>query len=269
MQRPSALQAATEADRQLHLADLLSSALLVRTDAAGDTWAQTVVALADARSATLRPAHVMLNRWGARAWSGTGLATALLLSITTVSLRSTSTRATGALTGLETKAPANDSVDDRPVLMLSASRPPHAEPPPALETSNPSESEDHRSATDKHLHVTGEQPHANRDTRSGDGSSSASTDPPGSLPPIPDSGTSAESESHEGSPGAGTGNPAHDPSKAGTSSTSAGAGKASPRTPPWQSASWSADVRRAHESIERGDVPDTVRDLLREYFDRP
>jgi hypothetical protein len=37
---------------------------------------------------------------------------------------------------------------------------------------------------------------------------------------------------------------------------------------PWQSSDWPDDARRAQNLIESGQVPDSRRDLVREYFER-
>src|SRR5213080_2065274 len=65
--RPSAMDAAAEADRQLELADLLGSALC-SLRYAGDPWHGAVVAVAEQRCAALSPSSVVLHRLGARAW---------------------------------------------------------------------------------------------------------------------------------------------------------------------------------------------------------
>jgi hypothetical protein len=69
-----------EADRQLRLGDLLSTAWSVRGDA-GEPWRQTVANLADAACRAARPSEVLLRRWGARAWGAISLSTALLLVV--------------------------------------------------------------------------------------------------------------------------------------------------------------------------------------------
>ncbi len=80
--RPSRLDAAMEADRQLDLADLLGTAISAgggRTS--NDPWQRTVVALAEARCRRHKPSEVLLNRFGARAWGGIGLAAALVFTL--------------------------------------------------------------------------------------------------------------------------------------------------------------------------------------------
>ena len=77
--RPGMMDAAVEADRQLGLADLLSTALAsMRSE---DPWARSVVAVAEARVRTLSPGAVVLRRYGGRAWGGIGLSAALVLTL--------------------------------------------------------------------------------------------------------------------------------------------------------------------------------------------
>src|SRR5688500_12027143 len=66
--RPTRLESAMDADRQLGLADLLGTALAIERDAAADAedgWARSVRAIAEARCAEARPSSVIVNRLGA------------------------------------------------------------------------------------------------------------------------------------------------------------------------------------------------------------
>src|SRR5688500_16527219 len=82
---PSDVDAATEADRQLGLADLLATALAVRDSADSDPWAGAVLATADVRCGTLSPSTVVLHRLGGRAWAGVGLAASLVITLASLS----------------------------------------------------------------------------------------------------------------------------------------------------------------------------------------
>src|SRR4051794_29991151 len=86
--RPTRLAAAAEADRQLGLADLLSTALSVGArpresdrDATALPWLQTVTALADAACRSHTPSQVILRRRSARAWTGIALSAALATTV--------------------------------------------------------------------------------------------------------------------------------------------------------------------------------------------
>src|SRR3954454_7289371 len=97
--RPRLLDAATEADRQLGLADLLGTALTAGHHLVNDQpdpWAASVLAAAKARCRTLAPSAVALNRLAARAWGGIGLATALLLTLAMLACSPADSRAARA-----------------------------------------------------------------------------------------------------------------------------------------------------------------------------
>jgi hypothetical protein len=74
---PSIFQAAAEADQQLELADLLTTALQLES-VTSDVMISPMLAMADARSEQFSPSAVVLNRFGVRAWGG------IVLSVMTV-----------------------------------------------------------------------------------------------------------------------------------------------------------------------------------------
>ncbi len=86
IKRPTELGVAAEADRQLHLDDLLGTALLVLRGDTSDGWSQNVVALADSACARLSPGTLLMNRLGARTWGGIGVSAALLMTLGVMSL---------------------------------------------------------------------------------------------------------------------------------------------------------------------------------------
>ena len=93
--RPTLLAAAMEADRQLGLHDLLGTALLACTQdgAMASGWRQAVAAMAQEHCRHLRPSQIVLRRLGARAWSGIGLSTALVLTLGLLTSQPMETRA--------------------------------------------------------------------------------------------------------------------------------------------------------------------------------
>ena len=42
-----------------------------------------------------------------------------------------------------------------------------------------------------------------------------------------------------------------------------------PKPAPWEAAGWPDDARHARDAIDAGRVPDSRRDLVRDYFERP
>jgi hypothetical protein len=88
---PTTFEAASEADRQLGLHDLLGTILLTRgTD---EAWLHAVAATADDRCGRLQPRDVLVAKLGLRAWSGIGLSAALLLTLSLLSTRPADARA--------------------------------------------------------------------------------------------------------------------------------------------------------------------------------
>src|SRR6185312_16176939 len=91
--RPTADDAASEADRQLDTADLLSTAYSVRHSS--DPWAAAVRISANQWARRTNPSAVILNRLGARAWGGIGLATMLLVVLSFFPTYAVPTQAAG------------------------------------------------------------------------------------------------------------------------------------------------------------------------------
>jgi hypothetical protein len=110
--RPQRMQAATEADRQLRLADLLGSALAVPDTA---DWADLIRSQADAVCRRLSPSDVVLSRLGVRVWGGAGLASALLCALALLP--------TSATTSLARQSDSGTIVNSTPELMQAASLP--------------------------------------------------------------------------------------------------------------------------------------------------
>lgn len=286
LRRPTLYDAAAEADRQLELSDLLATALAAR--ASVDPWQRAVVAMADARCATLKPNAVVLHRFGGRAWGGIALATALVLTL-------------GLLSVTPAEAPARDArpEDDQATALAAAETDP--EPPGRRDellsaahdraAASPREylpqdasesgrgamaSDDADPAPPRAVHDAS----ASRRTADagGVGSASASsvtrrTQPAPAPAPspraregiddptAPTAGGGRMSEAH---PDAGA---AASSSVTSSSAAAPGAGRQSP-VPPWRSPSWPTDVAAAEQAVRSGRVGDGYRDVLRAYFRR-
>jgi hypothetical protein len=91
--RPTRMAAATEADRQLKLHDLLGTVLSIGEVKKIDEWQSVIVASCENRVAGLRPSDVLVARLGLRAWGGVGVATALLLTLSILTARPADLRA--------------------------------------------------------------------------------------------------------------------------------------------------------------------------------
>jgi hypothetical protein len=266
VRRPDRMSAATEADRQLGLAELLSSALTMRDRASTDAWATVLLATAEARCRTLSPNDVILNRLGARAWGGIGLAAALVL---TLGLMSANPRTTVAVT-----PPGADAASMRDVAQSNANETAGhsrgAQPRHDLDRRGrsidesrtdmaPGESANGRSAAQRSTAAS---------ESAGGGGLATSHAPAASASPHAPTDTASHA-AQQGDPVAGgraagsASIPPSDDAHAGSSLTPA-VGE-SP-APPWQSASWPAQRDEALSAVRDGRVPDAYQDLVRAYF---
>jgi hypothetical protein len=274
--RPNLMAAAMEADRQLGWSDLLSSAIAVRGTASVDSWAAAVMAEADLRSRGVSPASVVLNRLGARAWGGIGLATALIVVLGLIPTYPTSTQAGDTSSARATTLIAPDGAESRSLPQSRGDRR-HTldEQEPEDRARNrmneaelatksqgdkalgPSGDNSHHQATaaDPNGHGTGaSQSHVSNNPRSA--LSDAATHARASSGGVPAAGGVGESSANHYTGGAASGNAAGAPSR-------------SAQVPPWQSSDWPANAQRAGHAIDSGEIPDSYRDVVREYFDRP
>ncbi len=75
--RPTPQRVAMEADRQLKLSDLLSTALACRET--NEPWGNVVIAQADRKAKEIGANDIILQRLGVRAWGGIGVTTAIAI----------------------------------------------------------------------------------------------------------------------------------------------------------------------------------------------
>jgi hypothetical protein len=282
--RPTVLQAAVEADRQLDLADLLATALTVAPrpresdrDAGAAPWLQTVFTAADEACHRHAPSQVILHRLGGRAWGGIALAASLVLTVATLTTQEPAARASLAPSPLVGRSigPTTHVTQGMQQAATAARAPQRSRSPgagPESEGNRPSVG----SASD-----TGDSPGAAAsgggrstgspgDAGSGGGTGRARTPSENpSLPPLAPSPASPQAGSLPGTGAAG-----------GSETRPAEGGRASGRTVapdgtrahkpvPWESPAWPDDARRAGEAIRAGQVPDARRGLVRDYFERP
>ena len=278
--RPSMLQAAVEADRQLDLDDLLGTALAARDGADADAWARTVLAIADARCRALSPARVVLNRYGARAWGGIGLAVAFVLTLGVLSTSPTRSDANLPDSAGEGSARSAAAAEVRDSTMASR------DPSEGSRVEAPRAAED-RAIID--LRVSEQQREKARNNpqvaRSGSdaasdmvsqrsnsvGARSSSDDAAGDPERL--NAVGAGGLTPDGELTAGGGETANTPATDGASLEGGGmtAGRAlgsRGASAPWASPSWSARRDAALRAVGDGRVPDGYRDVVREYFRR-
>jgi len=262
-QRPTLLETAVEADRQLALHDLLGTAItLSRCAHADDATRAAIAAAADERCRRLAPSRMVLNQLGARAWAGIGLANALVLTLSLMSAAPTPTTAHGSNDELARANRTDLRPDDRTPSGSS----------PALPTSvarrAPTHSGDELRTAEPDGAVDGPRSSRHPGTSaatSGDGSASASqTDQfPSAVPRSMSTGRDPATGTIPAG-GAGIASPSNDANdRAADGITRAARFPA----PPWRAATGDADRARALRDVERGAVPDRYREMIRAYFD--
>jgi len=274
--RPSTFAAAMEADCQFGWADLMSSALATGSRSSDDLWVVTLMAIADAHCRGVLPSAVVLNRLGARAWGGIGLATALVIVLgllPTYAIPSqaqehqNSSQSRGAEAELpkslqsdisqsvSRRTPRQEDPDDPNASRMNDVTPP-SRAPGALNSTARDQQNANASATDPN----------------GRGSGASHSD---SLPS--DHLKSTQTATHLRN-GSGNGIPSGGAGESGmtrgndseASGQAAGANRdVSRKTPPWQSTEWAAQSQRALHAVDAGSVPDAYRDVVRGYFERP
>ena len=274
MTRPTLLSAAMEADRQLEWADLLSSALTTRR-ANGDPWVAAMAAAADARCRRTAPSSVILNRLGARAWGGIGLATALVIVLGLLPTYAAPTRAgDSAADSRDLLASAQLAESQNPMRStLPARRTPREQEPAESDASRlghdgPDSQQQARNSETAGNDSARRQAESSDPNGHGTGASHSDVRDPGSLSSSPN-GTHARAVRNSGEASVGVGESSSDQLAARGSSTGS-AGSTSPKVsvPPWSSSQWPQRAQHARQLLDSGQVPDAYRDLVREYFDR-
>ena len=276
--RPTRLAAATEADRQLALSDLLGTATAVGAEP-NDPWVRTVLALADDRCRTRFPSQVILNRLGARAWGGIGLAAAFVLTVAAftsqpVDLRASSQRpAASRPTTPDPRLPGVDrSARETPRPRRSPG--PRESPPPGMQAPVKSaDLPDSRPSEPTNPPTDGRSTTSTNNNGVGGGAARAQAPrPPEPATPSPDTDRTVTpppdgvTDPAGGSGRAATTRPTRGSADLGGTTTTRDPGP--DRLPPWRSDTWPAAASAAEEAVRTGRVPDAYRDLVRDYFDR-
>jgi len=270
--RPTVLQAAVEADRQLDLDDLLGTIVQLGTNSVESAWRESVAAFAENQCRSLKPSAVIVNRLGLRAWAGVGILGALLLTFAALTARP------GDVTAASSSALA--------YVPVNSSQPPDAAPAnasgePAPATARPpgpggTDDDSHRGfpqnrpddSTGGSNARQNPQSHSSA-TGSSPGNGVAVTPAPKPSAEWPQSQNISGEISHAGGVAAGAGR--SDPGAGIPGDTNAAiAASAEPgaHPAPWTTPGWPADAEAAQNSINAGRVPDADADLVRDYFQR-
>lgn len=271
--RPGVLRTVMEADRQLRLADLLSTAWAVR-GSAGEPWRATVTHLADAACRAARPSEVLLRRWGARAWGAISLSTALLLVIAVLVERPSEglagVRKNHGEEGATTAAPPTSEhstlMDIGPAAMTPRG-PAHREPDDGNVDAGNSVNEDAKGSHDAVRQSNQGPQSANASAQAGSGFAQSKA-PTQSLQLGSHGG--ARHENAGGATAAG-GTVVHQPSRgADGNSTGAEAGDATGGRPNNAApADWATGEARGWKAVEGRPEYQPYRELIQAYFERP
>jgi hypothetical protein len=268
-QRPTMLQSAMEADRQLGLSDLLGTA--ITTTDTSDGWARTVRAMAEARCATILPSAVIVNRLGARAWGGIGLSAALVVTLGLISI--TATREATLATTMQQNAEVARVPDSRGTIGRERQSVRSGET--ARTNAQSSQHTDLATSTDDLANGT-RLPGAGQSTASsndaagaGIGQSRVTPQQTDSSRAVAGSNASPSDASTDAASGSGAAGIAENPNSTeiATGST-ARTDTTAPNAPPWTSPEWPSAQSAAMESVRSGRLPATYHDLVRAYFDR-
>ena len=267
IRRPDLMSVAVEADRQLDLADLLSTALTTRQRSAADPWTALVVATAGVRCRTLAPSAVIVNRLGGRAWGGIGLATALVLTLGLMSTDPGQSVAVARVGDEQRLADQSASSRAKSVSPRSAS---DAQGRPRSANDGINEPAERDGSADRTLSGAKDQASRAASAKSDGGGVGTATSARESRPsevslahPAPASGDAREGEPAAG----GATSAASDPGSEGSAGSTV-MSSPSIAAPVWRSSDWREARGQALSAVRDGKVRDEHRDLVREYFDR-
>ena len=270
IRRPRLIETAGEADRQLGLSDLLATAWMVvrRESSADDPFERAVVTVADARAAGLSASSVVLNRFGARAWTGIGLTTALAVTLALLTANPITLRADAERRGVQRVVGTSPRDSGR----ASMSAVPGSRSAP-IGVDQPNREEDGFNPARRTTSVAGDAGESNDSAEAADPSGSgggAGTSPSNASERLRPPGSAVAHDKGQGSvAGGGGGRRSVDGgASGGTSSLSTvetGAGRA---VPPWGTAGWDRRKIEAGNAVRAGAVPQRYHDVIRSYFER-
>jgi hypothetical protein len=260
MKRPSLLDTAMSADRQLGLCDLLATAVMLpQVPYAQEPWRRTILSLAEDRCRMNRPSALVLNRLGARAWGGIGLSAALVVTLSLMT--ATPRQMVAEVRDSMAPAQADSAVQSGQRDAGRASVTPHREASRAAID----ESEDQG---DEFIEGSGLSERSSGSALGAVGPGKAQT-PDHASASVQIRTSSPDPPAPRGRPAGGTGRgTAPHAQRDLTSVGGLGSGPNGAAAAPWESAHWTAHQREAMESIRSGQIPDRYRDLVRAYFDR-
>ncbi len=269
VRRPRLLATLIDADRQLGLHDLISTAWAIRHQS-DDPFAVAVLAEAEQRLANLSTSSVVLGRLGRRGWGGAVLTTALLLTMGLVSNNPVDTQASAAVNPMALRNAQRRVAMNERRLGMSTANATEAEP---FLPDYPGGHNDNRDpmANTAAMKIAGNSADGNDGNEtadpSGTGGGSAKSNNSktgGNLNP-----TGSNARGHEnGAAAGGVGSAGNAGGKRGSSGAAAGDSATNAGDAPWQSDSWLDAQAAAERAIRSGAVPAGYEEIVREYFRR-
>ena len=261
--RPTVFDTATEVDRQLHLADLLGTALSIRqarTIVADDLdaqWSETILSLAETRCATVAGEPLMLHRFGVRAWAGIGICTAIALTLGVLSMNPLVLEARNVPDNRHAEV-----VTGQPASAPRSTRQSAIDPQLQREPESPRRSQFESPEANRSESTSSSNSTTSDSAADQTGSGTGRTD---SLAKTADlTGASDSSSKNVGDSATGGGKTSDHSTSGAASQGSATDGSLS--SPPWRASDWPSAQQRADQQLHRGDIPDPYRDLVRDYF---
>lgn len=264
IRRPTMLDAVMQADQQLQLADLLSSALL---STSGD-FGLAVCVMADRACGKHSPSEVMLARYGVRAWSGIGLAWATVIVVGLLAGNGVTSRAEEKGSLLINGMPGASKISSDPFSSSSTARR-DVRTPGGREAASDDHSQLGGPADPKQNSATAASSQGKSMTPANAGGQESGSTGQSSVDPTRTAlSTNANPTSPLGPiPGGGDGASSASPAGLGESSTGRVAARPADRSAaPWSSDRWPTDRDAALHAVQTGQIPDAYRDLVRDYF---
>ncbi|HEX4796698.1 MAG TPA: hypothetical protein VH370_23100 [Humisphaera sp.] len=272
--RPSLLAVAVEADRQLGLKELLATSL--HCGHCDPAFAESLRQEAERRAAKVRPSQVHLARMTLRSWSGIGLLLALVLSLNFAAHTNSSGREVALNEPAHSSGQSVASAPDRPLVDLSLDSGRRArveqdpEDPDASKFGQHSASPNDAATTRESI-ANAYPPRSNQRSSAGVGSGMSRSDP-SRAHSVPTTDLAPHSSANPAVPTGQTGS-GSGPGRSGNAGANADATASGVVVAPnlakaadWHSGAWQAQVDRARQSLQNGQVPPAYRELVREYF---
>lgn len=266
LRRPMRINSAVEADRQLGLKELLSSALTSNNPA--DPWQQAIRAQARERVRGLSPWGLRLRKLGVGGWCV--IVGVVLLPMGFGWMSDTPPNASASagssvfLTHEELNRPEGWPTKGSDLASI-------VPPPTSTDRSTvddlPDHPSDHHEADAKKLGTGSSTEHPSAASADQPGAGSAQTDASKSPKPPPPAAGPSRRDAENGRPAGGTARPTdHADGDSGQSTPTGGNERPTEPAPPWQTSQWRSDQQAAVQATQNGRIPGRYRDLVKAYF---